>query len=34
MANGQELVNDMLNNPNIDILSPQLYTTVRRAPHV
>lgn len=29
MANGQELVNSMLQNPNIDVLSPQLYTSVR-----
>ena len=27
MDNGQALVNDMLQNPDIDILSPQLYTS-------
>lgn len=29
MSNGDELVASMLQNSNIDVLSPQLYTTVR-----
>lgn len=29
MANGQQLAADWLQNPRIDVLSPQLYTTVR-----